>query len=164
MILLITFWASASSTTTSIFTFGEKIDGVSAHAVGFRVPLLTAEAANFGDGHPLHAQGVEGVFHFLELEVTDDGFDLLHGCIPHETVWSVQVADHTDHASSQEPRSTWRARSRSAIFARILGPVFRAGVSCLGRRRPPVTARRRRIGYIPRQFGVSRGAAPSAAM
>jgi hypothetical protein len=41
--------------------------------------LLPAEAADLGYGHALHALGIESVLHFLELEVADDGFNLLHG-------------------------------------------------------------------------------------
>ena len=43
------------------------------------VTLVPTEPADFGDRHPLHTHRIEGVFHFLELEVANNGFNLFHG-------------------------------------------------------------------------------------
>src|SRR5690349_8555213 len=42
------------------------------------MPLLTTEAFDFSDGHSGDANLVQSVFHFVELERLDDGFDLFH--------------------------------------------------------------------------------------
>ena len=38
------------------FDLGQKIHGVFAATVNFRVPLLTSKALDFGNGHALHSQ------------------------------------------------------------------------------------------------------------
>jgi hypothetical protein len=60
------------------FHLGQKIDRVFAAAVDFGVTFLPAETFDFADGHALDAELGESVFHLLELEWFDDGFDLLH--------------------------------------------------------------------------------------
>src|SRR6478736_595696 len=56
----------------------EKIDGVLASAVDFRVALLPSEAFDFRDGHPLHADFRQRFFNVLHLERLDDRLDFLH--------------------------------------------------------------------------------------
>ena len=57
----------------------QEVDRVFGTAVGLRMALLATEPADFGDRHPLHTHRIEGVFHFLELEVANNGFNLFHG-------------------------------------------------------------------------------------
>jgi hypothetical protein len=45
--------------------------------------LLAAEAPHFRHSHALHADFGEGIFDFLQLEVPDHGFNLLHELSPH---------------------------------------------------------------------------------
>src|SRR5262249_46211159 len=57
---------------------GHEVDDVRRPSVHLFLAAGAPEALHLGDGHPLYADLGEGVFHFVELERLDDGFDLLH--------------------------------------------------------------------------------------
>jgi hypothetical protein len=42
------------------------------------VSLLPAKTLDLTDREPLHADGAQGLLHFVELERLDDRFNLLH--------------------------------------------------------------------------------------
>ena len=63
------------------FDLGQKVHGVFAAAIDFRVTILTTEALDFGDRHSLNADFAEGVFDLFKLEGFDDGFDFLHSIL-----------------------------------------------------------------------------------
>jgi hypothetical protein len=42
------------------------------------VPLLPSETLGFGDGDALKSNFLKRLFHLVELERLDDGFDLFH--------------------------------------------------------------------------------------
>jgi len=60
------------------FDLWEKVDGVFASAIDFRVSLLTAEALNFGDRHALDSQARKRFFNVFELERLNNGLNLFH--------------------------------------------------------------------------------------
>ena len=75
----ITVWALRVGHDHFDLRLGNELDGVFRAAIGFHVPLLPAEAADVGHGHALHALGIQRVFDFFDLEMANDGFNLLHG-------------------------------------------------------------------------------------
>src|SRR6186713_1496993 len=60
------------------FHLGQEIDDVFRAAIEFGVALLPAEALGFGDRDTLQSNFLKRLFHLVELEWLDDGFDLLH--------------------------------------------------------------------------------------
>src|SRR5688572_488588 len=61
---------------------GEKIHDVFGAAVQLGMALLPAEALDLEHGHPVDAQARDRVFHFVQLEGFDDGFDFFHPSTP----------------------------------------------------------------------------------
>ena len=72
-------WLSGSDNFD--FYFWQKIHGVFAAAIDFRVAFLAAKPFHFGHGHAVDADFMEGVFDFFEFERFDDGFDFFHKLI-----------------------------------------------------------------------------------
>src|SRR5262249_41506658 len=60
------------------FDLGDKIDGVFGATVHFDVAFLSAEAANFGDGHAENTLFGQGSFNIFEFEMSDNCFDFFH--------------------------------------------------------------------------------------
>ncbi len=58
---------------------GHEVDDVCGATVDLLLSTGAPEPFDLGDGHSLDADLGEGVFHLVELERLDDGFDLLHG-------------------------------------------------------------------------------------
>src|SRR5262249_57291991 len=82
---------------------GEEIDHVLGPTVELGVPFLTAEPLHLAHRHPLHADGLEALLHFIELEWLDDGIDPLH-CI-------LLVARRSPRICRCEPAETTRGPS-----------------------------------------------------
>ena len=57
---------------------GQEIHDIFGAAVEFGMALLAAKALGFGDGDALDADFLQRLFHFIELERLDDGFDFFH--------------------------------------------------------------------------------------
>ena len=74
----IAFSTSSSPNHDLDFHLGQEVDDVFRTAIEFGVPLLPAEALGFGDGDALQSDFLKRLFHLVELEWLDDGFDLLH--------------------------------------------------------------------------------------
>ena len=60
------------------FDLGEKIHRVFAAAINFRVPLLAAEAFDFGDRHAFDADAGQCFFDLFQFERFDDGLNFFH--------------------------------------------------------------------------------------
>src|SRR6476646_8014469 len=60
------------------FYLGEKVDDVFCTAIELRVTLLPSKPLGLGDGDALQSDLLERLFHLVELEWFDDGFDFFH--------------------------------------------------------------------------------------
>src|ERR1700738_2561802 len=60
------------------FDLGQKVHDVFSAAIEFGVPLLPSETFGFGDGDALQSDLLKCLFHLVELEWLDDGFDFFH--------------------------------------------------------------------------------------
>src|SRR5258708_4725748 len=105
---------------------GQEVDDILGAPVQLGVTLLAAESLHLGDGEAEHADVGERLFHFVELEGLDDGFDLLHGSLG----LSPQADGEGRHDTRRRPAPQ---RLRNA------GVPFWRGVEELGK------ARRRRL-------------------
>ena len=61
---------------------GQEVDDVFGAPIELGVTALAAEALGFKNSHPLKADGMERLLHFVELEGLDDRLDLLHRGVP----------------------------------------------------------------------------------
>src|SRR5579859_7566632 len=57
---------------------GQEIDDIFGAAIEFGMALLTAKALRLGDGDTLQTNLVQSLFHLIQFERLDDGFDFLH--------------------------------------------------------------------------------------
>jgi hypothetical protein len=64
------------------FHLWQEVDDIFRTAIEFSVSLLAAEALGFGNGDTLQSDFLKRLFHLVELEWLDDGFDLLHWAPP----------------------------------------------------------------------------------
>src|SRR6266702_2071455 len=60
------------------FDLGQEVDDVLGAAIKLGMTLLTSEALGLRDRDALKSYFLERLFHLVELERLDDGFDLLH--------------------------------------------------------------------------------------
>jgi hypothetical protein len=60
------------------FHLGQEVDDVFRTAIKFGVSLLPAETLGLGDRDTLQSDFLKRLFHLVELEWLDDGFNLLH--------------------------------------------------------------------------------------
>src|SRR4051812_2970796 len=60
------------------FHLGQEVDDVFRTAIEFGVSLLPAKTLGFGDRDALQSDFLKRLFHLVELEWLDDGFNLLH--------------------------------------------------------------------------------------
>jgi len=107
----------------------EQIDLVFAAAVELGMPPLPAETADFGHGHPAHAQGHQGFPDGIEFERLDDRFDPLHA-IP---VFLTGGLNATDRSLAPGPRRG--KRFSKGVCPRRL-PVLYSGAMNTSRRQP----------------------------
>ena len=63
---------------------GQKVDHVLGAAIKLGVALLSAEAAHVCDGHALQACILKRLFHIIQFEWFDNGFDFLHCASPRD--------------------------------------------------------------------------------
>ena len=57
---------------------GNEVDGVLSSTVCLFVPFLASKTANFRDRHAMHTLLGQGVLHFFQFEMPNNGLDLLH--------------------------------------------------------------------------------------
>jgi len=69
------------------FDLGVELHLVFDAAIRLHVAFLPAVAAHFADGESVDAEFVQGVFHFVQFERLDDGFDFFHGAPRGFAVW-----------------------------------------------------------------------------
>src|ERR1700710_1096856 len=60
------------------FDLGQKVDDIFRAPVKFGVTLLPAKALGLGNGDALQPYFLKRLFHLVELERLDDGFDFFH--------------------------------------------------------------------------------------
>ncbi len=71
-------FSTSSSPITNSFHLGQEVDDVFRTAIEFGVSLLPAKTLGFGHRDALQSDFLERLFHLVELEWLDDGFNLLH--------------------------------------------------------------------------------------
>ena len=71
----------------------EEIDGIFGAAVHLGVALLTAEAADFGDGHSRDAALGQRFLYVFELVMPDDRFHFFHRTAPSVVSFQLSAGD-----------------------------------------------------------------------
>ena len=147
--------ATLSSQTSSIFTFGQKIDDIFGAAIEFGMALLAAEALGLDNGDALQPNFVQRLFHLVELKRFDHGLDFLHRIL---VAGPVRPDPLPMQAGGQRPGLAPLMARQTRTPANALqsgGSCARMDFRCRARDRPGF----RRSAHGPARFAGRRGGA-----